>query len=50
MTDNERIVTETRRLRTQLKEAAAVLEESSPAEEGTAEERGWLVVPDANAA
>ena len=42
--DNERIVTATRRLRAQLTEAAAVLDES-PAEGG-----GWLVVPDADAA
>ena len=42
--DNERIVTATRRLRAQLTEAAAVLDES-PSEGG-----GWLVVPDADAA
>ena len=42
--DNERIVTATRRLRAQLTEAAAVLDEN-PAENG-----GWLVVPDADAA
>ena len=42
--DNERIVTATRRLRAQLTEAAAVLDEI-PAEGG-----GWLVVPDADAA
>ena len=42
--DNERIVTATRRLRAQLTEAAAVLDEN-PAEGG-----GWLVVPDADAA
>ena len=42
--DNERVVTATRRLRAQLTEAAAVLEEN-PAGEG-----GWLVVPDADAA
>jgi cell division initiation protein len=42
--DNERIVTATRRLRVQLAEAAAVLDESSE------EEGGWLVVPDADAA
>jgi len=49
--DNERIVTATRRLRVQLKEAAAVLAETevAPAEEDTADERGWLVVPDADA-
>jgi cell division initiation protein len=46
--DNDRIVTATRRLRAQLKEAAAVLDDS-PAEDG-AEEKGWLVVPDADAA
>jgi cell division initiation protein len=43
--DNERIVTATRRLRAQLTEAAAVLDDSSTAEDG-----GWLVVPDADAA
>jgi cell division initiation protein len=42
--DNERIVTATRRLRVQLAEAAAVLGE------GSEEEGGWLVVPDADAA
>jgi cell division initiation protein len=42
--ENERLVTATRRLRAQLTEAAAVLDES-PAEDG-----GWLVVPDADAA
>jgi cell division initiation protein len=42
--DNERIVTATRRLRVQLAEAAAVLDE------GSEEEGGWLVVPDADAA
>ena len=54
--DNERIVTATRRLRVQLKEAAAVLDDSAevteaaPAEEGAPAERGWLVVPGADAA
>ena len=42
--DNDRLVTATRRLRAQLTEAAAVLEESSE------EDGGWLVVPDADAA
>lgn len=42
--DNERIVTATRRMRAQLTEAAAVLDESPVAEDG------WLVVPDADAA
>jgi cell division initiation protein len=42
--DNERLVTASRRLRVQLTEAAAILEES-PETEG-----GWLVVPDADAA
>lgn len=42
--DNERVVTATRRLRAQLTEAAAVLDEN-PEEVG-----GWLVVPDADAA
>jgi hypothetical protein len=41
--DNERLVTATRRLRAQLTEAAAVLDDDS-------EEKGWLVVPDADAA
>jgi cell division initiation protein len=44
VTDNERVLNATRRLRVQLTEAAAVLEESP------AEEAGWLVVPDADAA
>lgn len=52
--DNDRIVTATRRLRAQLNEAAAVLDEApEPAaaeEDGTADERGWLVVPGADAA
>jgi cell division initiation protein len=54
--DNERLVTTTRRLRVQLKEAAAVLEEdvesaeAVPVEEATPGERGWLVVPGADAA
>ena len=42
--ENERLVTATRRLRAQLTEAAAVLDENP--EEGEA----WLVVPDADAA
>jgi cell division initiation protein len=42
--DNERMVMATRRLRAQLTEAAAVLDENP--EEGA----GWLVVPDADAA
>jgi cell division initiation protein len=53
--DNERLVTATRRLRVQLKEAAAVLDET-PEEaeaaqlgEGEPGERGWLVVPGADA-
>jgi len=54
--DNDRLVTATRRMRAQLKEAAAVLDEdeavadAAPTEEGSAEERGWLVVPGADAA
>ena len=44
VTDNERIVTATRRLRAQLAEAAAVLDDDS------AEDAGWLVVTDADAA
>ena len=44
VTENDRLVTATRRLRAQLTEAAAVLDES-PEEGG-----GWLVVPDADAA
>jgi len=42
--DNERLVTATRRLRAQLTEAAAVLDDID------SEEKGWLVVPDADAA
>jgi cell division initiation protein len=42
--DNERMVMATRRLRAQLTEAAAVLDESPE------EDNGWLVVPDADAA
>ena len=42
--DNDRLVTATRRLRAQLTEAAAVLDDSS------AEDAGWLVVPEADAA
>jgi cell division initiation protein len=55
--DNERLVTATRRLRVQLTEAAAVLEDNVETtdavpvvEEGTPGERGWLVVPGADAA
>jgi cell division initiation protein len=54
--DNERLVTATRRLRVQLKEAAAVLDEipeeteAAPVEEAQPGERGWLVVPGADAA
>ncbi len=54
--DNERLLTATRRLRVQLKEAAAVLDESPeateamPVEEAESGERGWLVVPGADAA
>jgi len=54
--DNERLVTATRRLRAQLTEAAAVLDDNgevtevAPVEEGEPEERGWLVVPGADAA
>jgi cell division initiation protein len=53
--DNERLVMANRRLRAELKEAAAVLDdepqaaEAEPIEEGTAE-HGWLVVPGADAA
>jgi cell division initiation protein len=42
--ENERLTTASRRLRAQLKEAAAVFDESSE------ENGGWLVVPDADAA
>jgi cell division initiation protein len=49
LVDNERLVTETRRLRAQLTEAAAVLDDIPKQEAGT-DERGWLVVPDADAA
>jgi len=42
--DNERMVMATRRLRAQITEAAAVLDENSE------EDAGWLVVPDADAA
>jgi cell division initiation protein len=46
--DNERVVTATRRLRAQLTEAAAVLDEApAEAREG---DKGWLNVPDADAA
>lgn len=54
--ENERLVTATRRLRVQLKEAAAVLGDSSedaeamPTEEVENGEHGWLVVPGADAA
>jgi cell division initiation protein len=54
--DNERLVTATRRLRVQLKEAAAVLDEvpeetdAPEVEEGEHGEHGWLVVPGADAA
>ena len=44
VTENERLVTATRRLRAQLTEAAAILDESP------VEDDGWLVVPDADAA
>ena len=44
--DNERLVAATRRLRAQLKEAAAVFDETA----GDEEDGGWLVVPDADAA
>ena len=44
--DNERLVAATRRLRAQLKEAAAVFDETA----GEEENGGWLVVPDADAA
>jgi cell division initiation protein len=46
--ENDRLVAASRRLRVQLKEAAAVFDESN--EEDTAEEPGWLVVPGADAA
>jgi cell division initiation protein len=54
--DNERLITATRRLRVQLKEAAAVLDEipeeaeAPEVEAGEPDEHGWLVVPDADAA
>src|SRR5579885_1430433 len=44
--ENERLTTASRRLRAQLKEAAAVFDESEAEED----EGGWLVVPDADAA
>jgi len=44
VSENERLVTATRRLRAQLTEAAAIFDEN-PEEDG-----GWLVVPDADAA
>jgi cell division initiation protein len=53
--DNDRLVTATRRLRVQLQEAAAVLDETPegieamPVEVAESDERGWLVVPDADA-
>jgi cell division initiation protein len=46
--DNDRLVTATRRLRAQLTEAAAVLDDIPAA--GEAGEKGWLSVPDADAA
>ncbi len=45
VSENERLTTASRRLRAQLKEAAAVFDESPADEDG-----GWLVVPDADAA
>jgi cell division initiation protein len=54
--DNDRLVTVTRRLRAQLTEAAAVLDEvpgeteAVTIEEAEPGERGWLVVPGADAA
>lgn len=49
--ENERLVTASRRLRVQLTEAAAVLDDGQPEESATdGEERGWLVVPGADAA
>jgi len=45
VTENERLLTASRRLRAQLKEAAAVFDEIPEDEDG-----GWLVVPDADAA
>lgn len=56
--ENERLQTETRRLRAQLAEALAVLEEAEdedvaeaePEPEETPEEPGWLMFPDADAA
>jgi cell division initiation protein len=56
LVDNDRLITASRRLRAQLQEAAAVLDETpeateeAPAEEGEPKERGWLVVPGADAA
>ncbi len=44
VTENERLVTANRRLRVQLQEAAAVLDDTDE------EEKGWLVVPGADAA
>ena len=53
--DNERLQTTARRLRAQLNEALAVIDEEpaaadEPDEPAEAEEKGWLVLPDADAA
>ena len=55
--DHERLQTEVRRLRAQLAEALAVLDEEPAAEneaetepEETTDESGWLIIPDADAA
>ena len=56
VSDNERLETAARRLRAQLSEALAVLDEApvaaeeEPEEPATAEDAGWLVLPDADAA
>ncbi|HLX33441.1 MAG TPA: DivIVA domain-containing protein [Gaiellaceae bacterium] len=54
VSENERLQTAVRRLRAQLAEALAVIEEEPAEEEAAApaenEEAGWLVLPDADAA
>jgi cell division initiation protein len=51
VSENERLVTATRRLRAQLNEAAAVLDEIPAVDDASGDgERGWLVVPGADAA
>ncbi len=55
VSENERLQTAARRLRAQLTEALAVIDEepvaeAEPEEQAPAEEAGWLVLPDADAA